>query len=135
YFTGTAQHPPKQIKFDFYYMHCTNSSIFFSSFLRASFIPTPQKARLLQFKGYLDLAMYASRAAPELLLVEIVGYVPKRRGEWEGVFERVVGHEDDGHASKLVRALRHGEEICRPYNNHDPRFRIKGDMWLKLGHM
>ncbi|KAI4203549.1 MAG: hypothetical protein LQ350_001739 [Teloschistes chrysophthalmus] len=117
YFTGTAQHPPKQIKFDFYYMHCTNSSIFFSSFLHSRFIPPAQKARLLKFKGYLDLAMYASRHAPELLLDEIVNYGPKC-------------------------ALRHGEEICRPYDNNnnnnngdDPRFRIKGGMWLKLGHM
>ncbi|KAL8631844.1 hypothetical protein Q9189_002424 [Teloschistes chrysophthalmus] len=153
YFTGTAQHPPKQIKFDFYYMHCTNSSIFFSSFLHSRFIPPAQKARLLKFKGYLDLAMYASRHAPELLLDEIVNYGPKcgggggvegkeEKGGWEGVFKRVVGHEDDGHACKLVRALRHGEEICRPYDNNnnnnngdDPRFRIKGGMWLKLGHM
>lgn len=66
----------------------------------------------------------------------------EEKGGWEGVFKRVVGHEDDGHACKLVRALRHGEEICRPYDNNnnnnngdDPRFRIKGGMWLKLGHM
>ncbi|KAL8693477.1 MAG: hypothetical protein Q9218_001708 [Villophora microphyllina] len=136
YFTGGAQHPPKQIKFDFYYMHCVNCSIFFSSFLKAPWITPQNKVRLLQFKGWLDLAMYASRRAPEPLLDEITKYKPKHaEGEsWDGIFKRVVEHEDDGHASKLVRALRHGEEICKPYND-DPRFRIKGDMWLKLGHM
>ncbi|KAL8667792.1 MAG: hypothetical protein Q9202_000256 [Teloschistes flavicans] len=136
YFTGGAQHPPKQIKFDFYYMHCVNCSIFFSSFLKAGWIAPRHKARLLQFKGWLDLAMYASRRAPEPLVEEIVRYEPKRGAEsWDGIFERVLQHEDDGHASKLLRALRHGEEVCRPYDDDDPRFRIKDGMWLKLGHM
>ncbi|KAI4282923.1 MAG: hypothetical protein L6R38_002542, partial [Xanthoria sp. 2 TBL-2021] len=135
YFTGGAQHPPKQIKFDFYYMHCVNCSIFFSSFLKQSWITPEHKARLLLFKGWLDLAMYASRRAPDPLLDEIVNYRPKHpKGSWDGIFKRVVEHEDDGHASKLVRALKHGEQICIPYND-DPRFRIKEDMWLKLGHM
>lgn len=90
--------------------------------------------------------MYASRRVPEPLLDEIVEYVPKRRGEvngeggkgdeWEGIFERVVGRDDDGHACKLVRALRHGEEVCRAYyGDGDERFRVKEGMWLQLGHM
>ncbi|KAL8772761.1 MAG: hypothetical protein Q9209_002106 [Squamulea sp. 1 TL-2023] len=135
YFTGAAQHPPKQIKFDFYYMHCVNSSIFFSAFLKQPWLSSEHKIRLLQFKGWVDLAMYASRRAPEALLDEVVNYRPKYPEDgWDGVIRRVLEHEDDGHASKLVRALRHGEEICRPYED-DPRFRVKGDMWLKLGHM
>ncbi|KAL8849575.1 MAG: hypothetical protein Q9221_005449 [Calogaya cf. arnoldii] len=135
YFTGGAQHPPKQIKFDFFYMHCVNSSIFFSSFLEQSWISADHKVRLLQFKGWFDLAMYASRGAPEPLLNEIVDYRPKQpQDSWNEIFKRVVEHEDDGHASKLVRALKHGEHICKPYND-DSGFRIKKDMWLKLGHM
>lgn len=93
------------------------------------------KARLLRFKGWLDLAMYASRRAPDLLLDEIVNYRPKSpKDSWDGIFKRVIEHEDDGHASKLVRALKHGEEICKPFHDN-PRFRIKEDMWLRLGHM
>ncbi|KAL8923063.1 MAG: hypothetical protein Q9172_003309 [Xanthocarpia lactea] len=135
YFTGGAQHPPKQIKFDFYYMHCVNSSIFFSSFLKQPYLNPQHKIRLLQFKAYLDLAMYASRRAPQPLLNEITHYHPKHpQQSWDGIIKRVLEHEDDGHASKLVRALRHGEEICRSYEG-DERFRIKGDMWVKLGHM
>ena len=116
-------------------MHCVNSSIFFSSFLEQSWISADHKVRLLQFKGWFDLAMYASRGAPEPLLNEIVDYRPKQpQDSWNEIFKRVVEHEDDGHASKLVRALKHGEHICKPYND-DPGFRIKKDMWLKLGHM
>lgn len=135
YFTGGAQHPPKQIKFDFYYMHCVNSSIFFSSFLKQPWLSRENKARVLQFKVWIDLAMFTSRRAPEPLLDEIVNYRPKHPdGGWEDIFNRVLEHEDDGHASKLVRALRHGEEICQPYSD-DPNFRIKNIMWLQLGHM
>ena len=31
YYTGGAQRPDRAVKFDFYYMHCMNSSIFFAS--------------------------------------------------------------------------------------------------------
>ena len=93
------------------------------------------KVRLLQFKGWLDLALYTSRRAPEPLLDEIVHYQPKHpEGSWDEIFKRVVEHEDDGHASKLVRALKHGQQICKPYND-DPRFRVKDNMWLNLAHM
>lgn len=135
YFTGGAQHPPKQIKFDFYYMHCVNSSIFFSTFLKATWISDENKARLLEWKGRLDLCMYASRRSPKPLLDEIINYQPRIPADsWDAIFERVKNHSDDGHACKLVRALAHGERICAPFED-DPKFRIKKDMWLQLGHM
>ena len=43
-------------------------------------------------------------------------------------------HEDDGHANKLVRALKHGEIVSKPWQKKEA-FRIKGGMWLNLGHM
>ncbi|KAL8697205.1 MAG: hypothetical protein Q9224_002426 [Gallowayella concinna] len=134
FFAGAAQHPPKQIKFDFYYMHCVTSSICYTTFLRQPWITPANKRRLLQFKGWFDLGMYASRKAPKLLPNEIVDYKPKQPSGWDGIIERVIAHPDDGHASKLVRALKHGENICRPYEG-DPKFRVKDGMWLQLGHM
>lgn len=66
---------------------------------------------------------------------EIVSYKPTRPSDsWDSIFERVRAHPDDGHAAKLVRALAHGEKICQEYED-DARFRIKGAMWLQLGHM
>lgn len=56
-------------------------------------------------------------------------------GSWDGIFNRVLHHNDDGHAAKLVRALAHAENICAAYNMNEPLFKIKGDMWLQLGHM
>ena len=82
--------------------------------------------------------MYASRRSPEPLLDIIKNYRPKENppqgDDWETLFDRVKRHPDDGHAAKLVRALAHGQEVCKPYED-SPRFRIKGDMWLKLGNM
>ena len=121
-------------RYDFYYMHCVNCSIFFDAFLQQSWISNENKARLLEWKGRIDLCMYTSRRSPEPLIDEIVNYKPKIPSSWDKVFERVQNLPDDGHASKLVRALAHGEAICKPYEN-DPTFRIQGGMWLQLGHM
>ncbi|ORY19300.1 hypothetical protein BCR34DRAFT_621122 [Clohesyomyces aquaticus] len=136
YYTSAAQHPPHIPKFDFYYMHCVNGSIFFSSFLNQSWLSTTNKARLLQWKVWIDLAMYASRQSPALLLDEITNYHPKagNAAGWEDVFERARKFEDDGHLSKLVRALAHGEKFCKEYEGREG-FLVKGDMWRKLGHM
>lgn len=80
--------------------------------------------------------MYASRRAPEPLLDEILNYKPKLPSDdWGSIFARVREHEDDGHASKLVRALADGSKICEAYDIRDPLFRIKDDMWLQLAHM
>ena len=68
YYTAGAQHPPKQVKFDFYFMHCVNCSIFFPTFSKASWITAENKARLLEWKGRLDLCMYPSRRYIKLII-------------------------------------------------------------------
>lgn len=137
YFTGAAQRPSKQIKFDFFFMHSVNCSIFFSAFINEPWLSVENKCRLLEWKGRLDLAMYVSRGCPELRLDEIKNYKPRRPEDgWTGIIRRVDRFPDDGHASKLVRALAHGEEVCKAFEHEsDEIFPIKGDMWLKLGHM
>lgn len=81
-----------------------------------------------------DLAMYASRASPALLLDDIANYQSARNDSWEGIVARVNRYRDDGHASKLVRALAHGEQVCAKYEDKEG-FMIKGDLWRKLGNM
>lgn len=134
YFTGAAQHPPNQIKFDFYYIHSVNSSIFFSSFMKQDWLSKANKVRLLEWKARCDLAMYASRASPPLLLDEITNYESKQDSSWDEIFRRVVVCKDDSHAAKLVRALKNGEQICSKYQGK-AGFVIEGDMWRKLGNM
>jgi Questin oxidase-like len=135
YFTGAAQNPPKQVKLDFYYMHCINSSIFFSAFLKQEWLSTRNKICLLEWKGRLDLAMYASRKTPKLMISEIVDYSPKQPTDgWAHIFKRVDRHEDDGHAAKFIRALAHGQQASSPFEREES-WPIQGDSWLKLAHM
>ncbi|ETI24533.1 hypothetical protein G647_03902 [Cladophialophora carrionii CBS 160.54] len=137
YFTGAAQKPDKQVKFDFFYMHCVNCSIFFSAFIKEPWLKVEDKARLLEWKGRIDLALYVSRGCPELLVDEIKNYHPKNPNDgWSEIIRRVDQFPDDGHASKLVRALANSEQVCKQYESQpDDVFAIKGDMFLKLGHM
>jgi hypothetical protein len=97
YYTAAAQHPPKQVKFDFYFMHCVNASIFWSTFNKLPWLSMENKIRLLEWKGRNDLVMYASRRSPKLLLEEITGYVPKDleagSGEWKGIIKRLFDFE------------------------------------------
>ncbi|KAF1830521.1 hypothetical protein BDW02DRAFT_572926 [Decorospora gaudefroyi] len=134
YFTATAQRPPHQIKFDFFYMHCLNSSLFFSAFLSPStrLRPSTQR-RLLEWKAWNDITMYVSRGCPALLVDEINAYKPAHDSDMHQVIQRVNKIEDDGHACKLVRALAHGQRVCAPYEHKG--FMVSGDMWTKLGHM
>ncbi|KAK2763068.1 hypothetical protein FQN54_009701 [Arachnomyces sp. PD_36] len=133
YYTGAAQHPPKQVKIDFYFMHCVNSTIFFPVFFSQPWLTTQNKVRLLEWKGRLDLAMYASRRSPKPLIDEIKNYGTPR--SWKEVFDTCIEKEGgDGHVTKMARALAHGERFSKPYEAQD-NFRLKGDMWLKLGNM
>jgi hypothetical protein len=78
--------------------------------------------------------MYASRGSPSLPLAEITNYKSKQDSTWPQIFQRVTSFPDDGHASKLVRALAHGEKACEGFEGREG-FVIQGDMWRKLGNM
>ncbi|RAL09166.1 questin oxidase family protein [Aspergillus homomorphus CBS 101889] len=133
YYTGAAQRPSKQIKFDFFYLHSLNSSIFFSKIISLPFLDTKTKLRLLEWKGRLDLMLYVSRGTPELYLDEITKYPTSH--SWETIFaycNRLP--EDDGHLAKLVRALANGERACRPFENQRG-WPVRGDMWLRIANM
>jgi hypothetical protein len=133
-YTGGAQHPPKLIKFDFYFMHCVNSSIFFPAFMNADWLSTANKIRLLEWKARGDLAMYASRRSPKIRGEEMERYTPKVKGDWDSIFERLMHFDDDSHAAKLVRALAHGKKISAQFESKNA-FKITGPMWDNLGHM
>ena len=140
YFTAAAQNPSKCIKFDFYFMHCLNCAIFFWSFLEQPWLSDADKARLLEWKGRTDLAMYASRRAPVLHQEDINQYrtpgteLSSRADRWRDVFERVSKDPEDGHASKLVRTLAWSEKLSVDFEQCK-EFAVKGDMWLKIAHM
>ncbi|OJD17364.1 hypothetical protein AJ78_02549 [Emergomyces pasteurianus Ep9510] len=137
YFAGAAQRPQKRIKFDFFYMHCVTSTIFLASFVSQPWISIQNKLRILEWKGRVDLMMYASRGAAELRREEITNYEPKL--SWEEVFAQAINHpREDGHASKFVRTLAYGEKLCKQFELDDryrEAFLVRGDMWIKLANM
>jgi hypothetical protein len=133
YYTSAAQRPDKKVKIDFFFIHCVNSSIFFSKIAQLPFLDTQAKLRLLEWKGRMDLVMYVSRGSPELRLNEVTQYPVTN--DWPTLFSRAVKHPgDDGHLVKLVRALAHGEEVCRVADK-DSEMPVSGDMWLRIGNM
>jgi len=138
YFSAGAQHPPKQVKFDFFLMHSLNCSVFWSTFNSLPWLSTANKIRLLEWKGRTDLILYASRACPVILMDEIVQYVPKDMeiggGEWPGIFNRLFEYDDDGHAVKLGRAIANAEKVSRGWENQ-AWCKIRDYMFLKIGNM
>lgn len=103
--------------------------------MNAPWLSSANKKRFLEWKVRNDVILYASRGSPDLLLSEITFYKPKQpKDTWDDIITRVCNFEDDGHGAKLVRALAHGAKISKKYEDRED-FRIKGDMWLQLGHM
>ncbi|KAK0117914.1 hypothetical protein ONS95_012229 [Cadophora gregata] len=140
FFTVAAQRPPKQVKFDFFYMHCTNTSIFYPTFNSITFLSAANKVRLLQWKAYVDLALYTSRGTAALHLSEISLYTPKKLeagdAEWEGIFQRLTEFADDGHAVKFGRAVANAERLCQPYEKAGEGVGVLHSfMWQKIGNM
>lgn len=136
YYTSAAQRPSKVVKFDFFYIHTVNSSIFFSKILALPFLNFHTKLRLLEWKGRMDLLMYISRNAPELSPNEIIRYPISN--DWGTIITESNRHShDDGHFSKLIRALKNGETVCGPFEGQAEQrgLKVTGDMWLKIGNM
>ncbi|BDD58748.1 hypothetical protein MAP00_004003 [Monascus purpureus] len=136
YFSTASQHPPKEVKIDFFYLHCVTSSIFLSKFISLPFLDLHSKTRLLEWKGRMDLIMYVSRGAPDLSLQDVVRHPTSK--DWNTIFSESAKHpKDDSHLSKMERAVAHGERVCRPFEGRAKEIglMITGDMWLKIANM
>lgn len=134
YFTGGITRRSNDIyKFDFYLIHSVNASVFFTSFLRQDWLSTANKVRLLEWKIRMDLDSCASKGST-VNLDFIEEYKPKKPSGWDGIEDRTCALDEDGHASKLIRALAHGERSSQPYEDN-PNFRLKQKHWLQLAHM
>jgi hypothetical protein len=113
-----------------------NCSIFFSAILDRPWISTRAKVRLLEWKGRVDLLLYASRHCPPLNLEEITSYPITKT--WDEIIHAGNTHGgDDGHVVKLIRAIAHGEEITHPLEKQGKGkdLKIHGDAWLKAANM
>jgi hypothetical protein len=115
YMVGAAQHPGKVEALDFVLLHALTLSVFYQAFLAQDWITSENKARLLHFKAWGDMVMYAGCGCPELCAERVTEYVPKQPSHgWKQLAHRACVYEDDGHISKVVRALLHAESLPDP---------------------
>lgn len=139
---GSAVRRDKQIKFDFFSLHCFTASTFLTQFMAQDWITPENKARFLEWKIRFDLFWYASIGSPPLLVDEIENYIPKvplamGGNPWLDIIERGLRCQDDGHTLKAIRALVNGEMVMGRYRDVSERIDlpIVGDMWLKIAAM
>ncbi|KAH7355764.1 hypothetical protein BKA66DRAFT_474847 [Pyrenochaeta sp. MPI-SDFR-AT-0127] len=136
FLSGAAQSPKKQVSIDFFMMHSTNLSVFYPVFMQLDWLSLEQRARLLTWKGWMDLIMYAACGCPELYYNRIAYYRPKVPGPWSDIIARATMYPDDGHTAKLIRALINAERVSGPYiASSSPSFPLRKDDFLQIAHM
>ncbi|KAI1342222.1 HypA protein [Xylariaceae sp. FL0016] len=133
---AAAVWPGKDAKYDFFLMHHVNVCPIFVAINQQSWISTENKVRLLEWKIRLDLVEYAARASPQLSVNKVASYVPRDKNPGPAIelLPRVNSLSDDGHVSKLFRAIGICREINKKYEDAD-WLQIKGDLWTKVAYM
>lgn len=136
YMIGAAQHPRKKPAIEFFMMHSMNLSAFFGVFMQAQWLTLKQRARLLTWKGWMDLALYAANACPTLYPERIATYVPKQPGGWDMIVARVNRYPDDGHTCKLIRALLNARNLSALYSAEGrSELPLREEDFLAVAHM
>lgn len=140
YFAGaSSRREGRQRKIDFFYMHNVTASLFISVLARQDWISLADRVRVVEWKARLDLAWYAVSGSALLDGDNISAYAdPESDGlGWGELFRDVIKEHDDGHAPKFIRALKHGEEVSKEFEEGEweAYFPMKGDMWLKLARL
>ncbi|TVY75177.1 Oxidoreductase ptaJ [Fusarium oxysporum f. sp. cubense] len=126
YIVAGAQRPNKAPRMDFFLMHPMNMAIFFGTFAKLPWLSQAAKARLLTYAGRFTLILYIDMGAPKLDLDIIRNYTPQRAdGTWPDAIRRGILHPDDGHASKMIRAVLYAEQVSKTYEDR-PEFRMNG---------
>lgn len=134
YFTISSQRPGKAIMFDFYLMHSANLAFFYPLFMGLPWLSIGNKCRLLKWKVWLDLAVYASCKCPNLYLDRVLQYQPVLGGDWNSIFARAAAYPDDGHTAKLIRSIRMAEIESLTFDEH-PNFPMPAKGFLQAAHM
>jgi hypothetical protein len=131
---AAAQKRGKAPRFDFFLLHSTNCAIFLSAILESDWMDDEETARLFTGFGRMNVLLYIGMGSPALDLSIVRNHVPKfQYKDWAAISERIINHPDDGHASKMIRALIHAEKVSAPYKD-DPAFLMKGDDFIKTAN-
>ncbi|KAL4865123.1 hypothetical protein BDV12DRAFT_188379 [Aspergillus spectabilis] len=132
YMVGAAQYPGKVEALDFVMLHTLTLSIFYTTFMAQNWITNENKARLLHFKVWGDLVTYAGCGCATLYADRITEYRPKRpNDDWKELAHRASVYGDDGHISKVTRALLHAENLPDPH----PGFPLQKEDFIKVAHL
>ncbi|KAL2850275.1 hypothetical protein BJY01DRAFT_261727 [Aspergillus pseudoustus] len=132
YMVGGAQHPGKVEAVDFVMLHTLTLSIFYRTFMDQDWIASENKARLLNLKVWSDIATYAGCGCPKLYADRITEYVPKRPSHgWGELAHRACVYGDDGHISKVTRALIFADGLPDPR----PDFPLRKEHFIKIAHL
>ncbi|KAL4995977.1 hypothetical protein BDV10DRAFT_202676 [Aspergillus recurvatus] len=136
YVAASAQRAGRPRKIDFFHLHTVTAALSLSVLGRQSWITDAGKARLVEWKARMDLVWYCASGGVELRLEDVLDYTPALSAgmDWSALYGAVTTVHDDGHLAKFVRALKHGEEVSRPFEDADA-FPIKGRLWLKIAQM
>ncbi|KAJ4389510.1 hypothetical protein N0V93_006980 [Gnomoniopsis smithogilvyi] len=139
---AAAQRKGKAAKLDFFSMHAVTSSIFLSLLARQPWIHNEHKAKLIEWKGRLDIAWYASSGSPPLELQFVTSYQPtlSKDMDWQALYAATVEAHDDGHVAKLVRALYSAESEARGFEErvgqeNTMNLPVRGDLWFRVAQM
>ncbi|KAI9689254.1 MAG: hypothetical protein M1820_010198 [Bogoriella megaspora] len=139
YTAGAAQREGKPYKIDFFHMHDVTSSIFLTVLVRQDWIDIATKVRLVEWKGRLDMVWYAASGSAKLDAKFINEYKggPSEAWGWEKLYEAINSLHDDGHVAKFVRAIKNGEDVCKPFEQGGrvAAYPVKGNMWLQVAKM
>ena len=134
YIAAAAQRPPHEPRYDFFLIHGCNACLWHSVLLAEPSMSRSQKAHLIEITGHMLLFLWAGVGCPRGNIDWLLSHPPKEPNcGWEGIFERACKHEDDGHMIKLIRALKNGEDVSRPYEGRE-EFRMKGEWFLEAAH-
>ncbi|KAK0823210.1 hypothetical protein LTR73_008681 [Friedmanniomyces endolithicus] len=125
-----AQRPPHPVRFDFFLMHSLNAAMFLSALIALPRIGNEAKARLLESFGRYMILLYAAEGSPCLDMTPVNQQSPLGAGGWKDTVARITTYCDDGHASKMIRALAHAEKVCEAYEGQ-PGFAVSGQGYLK----
>ncbi|KAI0465911.1 HypA protein [Xylaria cf. heliscus] len=134
---GAAIRPGKEPRFDFFMMHHVNLCPIFLTINSQDWIPTASKVRLLEWQIRFNLLRYAARECAPVSLEKIASYVPKEKTlkPTTELLPRIYALHDDGHVSKLIRAIGVCQDVSKKYEDQD-WLRIKGDdLWTKLNQL
>lgn len=135
----TQSKPGKLRRIDFYVMHNVTSSVALVILLRQPWLKMEDKVRLLEWKGRLDLVMYAAISCPELRPENLLEYEPtlSKGMTWNTMYKAITSIHDDGHIAKFVRALKIGEDMARGFeqSDSDGDLPVKGELWFRVAQL